>query len=216
MSSEDPRKQDEGRGEPFQRAINSRVNAIRIANPEIHGLDIDVLFVAYLLETARFGLFRYGPITVEVATVEDLYLRTLPPKRAGEPQRLAASVRAFYENLGEELERAKTKRPNELTYLLAFMRTAEGLPARVFGELGITPQKVEAFARDQATATEGTEEFLSPEDVARRLDVNVQTVRTWIRSGKLPASRLAGGRILRVREADIEAILEPVDPNDFT
>ena len=178
-------------------------------------MDVDLLFFAYLAETARFGLFSYGPITIDVATVEDKYLRSLKPKRADGPHMPADSFRAFYDTLGQELERAKIRRPNELTYLLAFMRTKEGLPARVFGELGTSPEAVEAFAREQASAPSGPSEFLSPEDIARRLDVNVQTVRAWIRSGKLPASRLAGGRILRVREADLEAIFEPVDPNDF-
>lgn len=35
------------------------------------------------------------------------------------------------------------------------------------------------------------------------------------KAGKLPAVRLAGRKILRVRERDIEAVLEPVDPADF-
>jgi excisionase family DNA binding protein len=94
------------------------------------------------------------------------------------------------------------------------MRTPEGLPAAVFGELGVSPEAVERFA---ARPGHGSlpEVFLTPEDVAKRLGVNTQTVRAWIRSGKLPASRLAGRRVLRVRESDIAAVLDPVDPADF-
>jgi excisionase family DNA binding protein len=214
VSANETDERDSGSDEPFLRALNARVNSIRVDHPEIHGADIDLLFFAYLLEASRFGLFSYGPITIDVATVEDRYLRSLKPKRTDQPHRPADSYIDFFKRLGEELVRAKTRRPSELTYLLAFMRTNEGLPAQVFGELGTSPESVEAFAREQASPG-GSSEFLSPEDIARRLDVNVQTVRAWIRSGKLPASRLAGGRILRVRESDLCAILEPVDPDDF-
>jgi excisionase family DNA binding protein len=55
------------------------------------------------------------------------------------------------------------------------------------------------------------ETLYSPEDVARYLGVHVQTVRGWIRSGRLPARRLAGQRALRIRESDVEAVLEPLD-----
>ncbi len=206
--------------EPFVQAVNRRLNELRRRYPQIHGVDLDDLFVAYLLETARFGLFRYGPIAIDVAIVEDTFVRSLETRSAEGPHRLAPRSRAFYERLGAELERAGTRRPNELHYLLAFMRSPEGLPAKVFGELAAGPEAVEAFARRQLQGVENgaraQDVFLSPDDVAQRLGVNEQTVRAWIRSGKLPASRLAGRRVLRIRESDIEAVLEPVNPADFS
>jgi excisionase family DNA binding protein len=44
------------------------------------------------------------------------------------------------------------------------------------------------------------------------LGIRVETVRSWIRSGRLRASRLAGQRVLRIRASDLEAVLEPVEP----
>jgi excisionase family DNA binding protein len=195
-------------------AINNRVTALRLLYPQIHGVDVDLLFLAFLLETAHFGVFSFGPITLDVQVVEDLFART-SQARPGEPHRISARARDFYARLGQELERAGTRHPNELHYLLAFMRSPEGLPHRVFSELGVSPEAVERFARGRTSPAGRTDVFLSPEDVAERLGVNVQTVRAWIRSGKLPASRLAGRRVLRVREADIERVLEPVDPSGF-
>ena len=58
---------------------------------------------------------------------------------------------------------------------------------------------------------EELEKLYSPEEVASYLGVHVQTVRSWIRSGRLPARRLAGQRALRIREVDIEHVLEPLD-----
>lgn len=193
--------------------MNERVNELRLAFPRIQGVDVDLLFVAYLLEESRFGRFTYGPVSIDVSIVEDMYVRSLPGGKPDGPHRMAPSAHAFYGRLAAELERSATKRANELHYLLAFMRTPEGLPGRVFGELGVRPEAVEQFSR--APAQTHPDAFLTPEEVAGRLGVNVQTVRAWIRSGKLPASRLAGRRVLRIRESDIAAVLEPVNPTDF-
>lgn len=199
---------------PFVTGMNQRVVDLRLSYPTIHGVDVDLLFVAYLLETSRFGRFTYGPVTLEVAVIEDLFARLLPAEPPPGQHRMAPDAHAFYGRVAAELAKSGAKRPTELHYLLAFMRTPEGLPARVFGELGIRPEDVERHARHSETARP-IDVFLSPEAVAQRLGVNVQTVRAWIRSGRLPASRLAGRRVLRIRESDIEAVLEPVDPADF-
>ncbi len=55
-------------------------------------------------------------------------------------------------------------------------------------------------------------EYLTPEEAAEALGVHVQTLRAYIRSGKLPALRLAGERSLRIRHADLEKVLEPLVP----
>ncbi|MCC6381409.1 MAG: helix-turn-helix domain-containing protein [Dehalococcoidia bacterium] len=98
------------------------------------------------------------------------------------------------------------------------MRVGEGLPARVFGELGLTPEQVEGYARrDAGSPAAATGEHLySPEEAAAYLGVHVQTVRGWIRSGRLRASRLAGQRALRIRASDLGSVLEPVEPDDVT
>lgn len=206
--------------EPIAKAVTRRTVELRLRYPEIHLVDEDLVFVAFLLETARFGLFSFGPVSIDVTLVEDLYVRGILPEAKGAARGATENFHQFYERLAAEIARSKTRRPNELHYLLAFMRSPGGLPARVFGELGVRPEAVEAFAESQrrgrTTPSGSADVYLSPEDVAQRLGVNEQTVRVWIRSGKLPASRLAGRRVLRVRESDIAAVLEPVDPNDFT
>jgi excisionase family DNA binding protein len=161
------------------------------------------------------GTFTYGPITIRVRVVEDLFERTyergVPEDRPGAWDE---SGRRFFWQLSSELTRSGRKRIDEVHWLLAFMRLGEGIPARVFGELGVSPEDVERFARGDADSDEsrpGPGRLYSPEEVAEYLGVHVQTVRTWIRSGKLPARRLAGQRALRVKEADLERVLEPVD-----
>lgn len=49
--------------------------------------------------------------------------------------------------------------------------------------------------------------LLTPQDCAERCGVHVETVRRWIRDGRLPARRSATGRY-RVRADDIDAFLD--------
>jgi excisionase family DNA binding protein len=74
------------------------------------------------------------------------------------------------------------------------------------------------FGNDASGAQEDSSEpgslgdYLTPEQAAEALSIHVQTVRAYVRSGKLPAVRLAGERAIRIRRADLETVLEPLVP----
>lgn len=53
------------------------------------------------------------------------------------------------------------------------------------------------------------EPLLTPREVATILRVEISTVRSWTRTGRLPLVRL-GPRVPRYRQSDIEALMEPV------
>lgn len=168
----------------------------------------DVLFLCFLELVARFGIFTLGPITIAVRPVEELVERTvvrgdLPPN--------TADLVEFSRLLMQEVRRSGRKRIDELHYLLTFMRCGQGLPARVFGELGVSPEQIEAYLRGIGGAQAPLERLMTPEEVATFLQVHVQSVRAWIRSGTLPARRIAGLRALRVDRADVVALLRAVD-----
>jgi excisionase family DNA binding protein len=57
-------------------------------------------------------------------------------------------------------------------------------------------------------------EYLTPEEAAELLSIHVQTLRAHVRSGKLPALRLAGERAIRIRWSDLEKIFEPANQAD--
>ncbi|MFF0542097.1 helix-turn-helix domain-containing protein [Nocardia thailandica] len=52
---------------------------------------------------------------------------------------------------------------------------------------------------------------LSLAQAAARYDVSVDTLRRWIRKGRLPAVRV-GPRLIRVTVADLDALTAPVGP----
>lgn len=53
---------------------------------------------------------------------------------------------------------------------------------------------------------EETQEFLTVEQIANMLQIDAESVRRYVRSGKLPAIKL-GGKYIRVRRQDLEAFL---------
>jgi excisionase family DNA binding protein len=178
-------------------------------------VNVDIAFLAYLLKASRFGFFTFGPVTLDVRLVEEIVERTVQ-RGDGRIQTYSDDYVRFSRVLADEVRRSGRKRIDELHLLLAFMRTGEGLPARVFGELGVTPSQVESYVRASSGRPQPSEpeRLYSPEDAAEYLGVHVQTVRGWIRSGRLRASRLAGQRALRIRASDLESVLEPLDLNE--
>jgi excisionase family DNA binding protein len=178
---------------------------------------LDIQFLAFLRSTSQFGFFSFGPVHIDVRLIEDIVERTTPRRltpHEGPPPYSDDYVR-FSQRLIDEARRSGRSRIDELHFLLAFMRTREGLPGRVFGELGVTPEQVEQFARDRGAQPAPMEKLYSPEEAAEYFHVHVQTVRGWVKSGRLKACRLAGQRALRITASDLMAVLEPADPNEL-
>ncbi|OAI41488.1 hypothetical protein AYO38_03625 [bacterium SCGC AG-212-C10] len=186
----------------------------RLQHEENYVCDMDLLFVAFLHCVERFGYFHLGPITINVRAVEArLEARA---RRDGSPHDETDVFVRFSQMLMREVRLSGRKRIDELHYLFAFMRLNEGIAADVFGELAVTTEQVEAYLRRGAEEIVA-DRWMTPEEVAEYLRVHVQTVRAWIRAGKLPARRIYGMRSLRVREADAARMLRPIDePDDNT
>ncbi len=182
----------------------------------------DIEFVAFLQTFAQFGFFRFGPITIDVNVIEDILMRT-HPRGDGGPEHPPGNPDSL--TLGELQWKISDERGgvviDEMACLLSFLRWGKGLPARVFGELGVTEDEVLQYVnalssgKDPDRPPRPAQKLYSTESAAEYLGVHVQTVRSWIRSGKLPASRLAGQKSIRIRESDLETVLEPIDPREY-
>jgi excisionase family DNA binding protein len=177
---------------------------------------LDIHFLTFLRKTSQFGFFTFGPVHIDVRLIEEIVERTtLRREQSSEsPPPYADDFVRFTSVLMNEVRRSGRQRIDELHYLLAFMRCGEGLPARVFGELGVSAEEVEAYARRRGDEPAQLEKLYSPEEAAEYLNVHVQTVRAWIRTGRLRARRLAGQRALRITASDLLSVLEPVTPGE--
>ncbi len=58
-----------------------------------------------------------------------------------------------------------------------------------------------------------SENLLTPEAAARRLDVAPTTVRSWLRRGILKGSKVGGGKLWRISEEAIEELLQAGQEN---
>ena len=54
------------------------------------------------------------------------------------------------------------------------------------------------------------ERMITTREVAEVLGVHIETVRNWVRKGKLRAYRVSGRGRLRFDPADVRAVLKPV------
>lgn len=200
--------------EPGRRNVFHELNELVAAECRRLGspATLDLFFAAFLRRMSRFGYFTFGPINVDVRLIEDMVERTIP-RDPSQQSMLAEDTVRFSQLVMDEMRKSGGKVIDELHLLLAFMRINEGLPGRVFAELGVSPAQVEAYARSGGRMQEA-ERLYSPDEAAEYLGVHVQTVRSWIRSGRLPARRLAGQRALRIRASDLESVLEPVEPGE--
>lgn len=141
------------------------------------------------------------------------------------PRYADAAVAVFEE--AARLARQDGAATVRLVHLLAALGGREdGLMSRLRERYGFTPLEWRAaLARGElgAAATDGDSdatrpehsrtgapELLSVDQAASFLGVHAQTVRNYIRAGKLPAYRLAGERFIRVLRRDLLALLEPV------
>jgi excisionase family DNA binding protein len=52
--------------------------------------------------------------------------------------------------------------------------------------------------------------YLSPKEVAEALGLSIHGVRLLIRTGRLPARRLRGGRAIRIAIDDLDRLFEPL------
>ncbi len=114
----------------------------------------------------------------------------------------------------------------EIAHVLAcFADEPLGLMAQLRRDYGVTSLEWRAaLAAMPSTQTESNSAsspaapnrpYLTPEEGAAYLGVHIQTIRGYIRQGKLSALRIAGERAIRLRREDLDALLEPLQPQDF-
>lgn len=189
------------------------------------------LLVGILQVIARFGIAFIGPWTIDLealgeAPVEDG--SSAGPKAAYSP-----ATAALFDHAAR-IARQDGASPVELVHLLVtFAQRKDGFMAQLKQTYGFSAAEWRAaLARWQPLRSgradnsvgngaahrpkSSVEEraLLSPDEAADYLGVHTQTIRGYIRMGKLSAHRLAGERALRIRREDLLALLEPYIPEE--
>lgn len=186
----------------------------------------DDLLAGLLRAGARFGIFTLGSWNIDL---EELGEAPLEETDASGPKVAYTPAAAAVFDRAATIAR-QDRSPNvEIVHMLvAFAEQRDGLMGRLKHTYGLNaadwraalarwhPVNRKGIGSDNAgirpVAEASVQELLSPDEAAEFLGVHTQTVRGYMRSGKLPAHRLAGERALRIRRQDLLALLEPYEP----
>lgn len=194
----------------------------------------DDLLVAALSQVSRFGIALIGPWAVDLAELDDAPNVSEEDLPDVAPSYGASAVAAF-EAAARIARKDSATKVGLIHILVALGEQNEPLFTEMTGQYAIDSRAWRtALARGQlgAGATAGLDSesdehaqpagptrsdashLLSVDDASSLLGVHAQTVRNYIRGGKLPAYRLAGERSIRVLRRDLLALLEPVDAEE--
>jgi len=186
-----------------------------------HEVTPDHLLLGCLRAISRFGIANIGPWSLDLELLGVDWVRQPDgPKPKVAYSQEAADLFDRAARIAKSAGDASVRIP----HLLAALATEEG---GLMGELkrahGITSASWRAAiagfdsARTRSVQLEAapreekeTKDYLTPEEAAEALSIHVQTMRTYIRTGRVPAFRLAGERSIRILRADLEKVLEPL------
>lgn len=182
----------------------------------------DDLLAGVLHATARFGIVILGPLTIDLERFGEEPLE--------ESDATGPKV-AYSDEAVERFDRAAVAARTDgssgiepVHMLAAFAERDDGLMGRLkrayeFDAAGWRAAlarwdagRVASRNGSDGSRPGAVRELLSPDEAADFLGVHTQTVRGYIRSGKLPAHRIAGERAIRIRRRDLLDLLEPYDP----
>jgi len=185
----------------------------------------DELLLGCLRVISRFGVAQIGSLTFDL---EELGVDWLDYPETSEAK-VGYSQEAV--DLFDRAARIATadgfKSIRVLHLLAAFAAEDGGLMGELKRSHGITNSnwrvavarswsarlaKDASSSEEDSSETGGFADYLTPEQAAEALSIHVQTVRAYVRTGKLPALRLAGERAIRIRRTDLETVLEPLVP----
>ncbi len=178
----------------------------------------DDVLLGCLQAVSRLGVVKLGPWLFDLKALGVDWMD--PPSKPGPKVSYSDDVVEIFDRAAR-IARADSSSGVCLLHLLAAFAEEEfGLMGKLKAEYDIGSAawraaaiEVAPQARPQlppAAAEAVSREYLTPEEAAASLSIHVQTLRNYVRSGKLPALRLAGERSLRIRRADLDKVLEPL------
>jgi len=196
----------------------------------------DELLLGCLRMISQFGIVTFGRWTFDLETLGVDWLES-PDRKGLKPAYSQELVDVF--DRAARIARADNTGVIRIDHLLVALWSDTGLIAQLRHDHNISSAEWRAAAVQlsaaratvqlstaraavpASTARQSTEpeperreparDYLTPEQAADALGLHAQTVRAYIRSGKLPAMRVAGERAIRIRREDLEKVLEPLN-----
>lgn len=177
-------------------------------------VSLDDLLLGALQAVGRLGVATFDNINIDLSGMP-LIPETSIGTSAG-PSYSTEAAAAF--DRASAIARLDRERKVRLVHLLAALGQADGPMMRDlkqrygFDELSWRSALAEWDREREQRTRPLNESLLSVDDAAEALGVHAQTMRSYIRAGKLPAYRLGGERSIRVFTSDLYGLLEPLEP----
>jgi len=184
-------------------------------------VDPDHLLLGALTVLSRFAIARIGPLALDLEPFGVQWTQPptpLPAKPSYSDQTVAHLDAASAVALADGAPKVA------LPHLLAcFAHVETGLMGQLRQRYNLDSAAWRAALTLLKTAEEDPPPTLqpsgrpydTPEEAAAYLGVHIQTIRGYIKSAKLPALRIAGERAIRLRREDLDALLEPLQPQEI-
>ena len=215
-------------------AIRSAIKrAKRRKNAEVSR---DDLLIGLLQTVARFDIVQIGEITIDLEELEEPHPEVSEDDAGrADKQKVAYSpnAAAVFDEAARIAKKDNSSKVGIVHLLVAFANEDNTVFARLKEKYGVSGVKwrsalskwqPESPAKIATSSKVGSETkspkeliekmFFTPDEAAVFLDVHPQTIRGYIRTGKLAALRLAGERALRIQCNDLLALLEPYKPEE--
>jgi len=192
----------------------------------------DDLLVGLFQVIARFDIVQIGPLTIDLEELGEP-LKDDTGKTNKQKVAYSSDTVAVFERAAHIARKDNSSKVELVHLLVAFAYEDSGPMAQLKEKYGISGMEWRsALSKWQPVSLEKTEpsskigagrkstmgfkekQFFSPDEAAEFLGIHTQTIRGYIRTGKLPALRLAGERALRIQREDLLALLEPYKPEE--
>jgi excisionase family DNA binding protein len=199
-------------------------------------VNTDDLLVGILQVIARFDIVKIGLLEIDLRDFEGILgdgcmdgVGNINTQKVT----YSSSANALFEKAAYIARKDNSSKVELVHLLVAFEDENSGLMAQLKEKYGFSGKEWRVALSDwQSFSSENTimdsknldsrksimdfreKQFFSPDEAAEFLGVHVQTIRGYIRMGKLPALRLAGERALRIKREDLLALLEPYKPEE--
>jgi len=196
----------------------------------------DDLLMGLFQAIGRFGIVQIGHLTIDLEDLGDAFLEhseNEAEKTNKQKVAYSSDAVAIFEKAAHIARKDNSLKVELIHLLVAFAYDDNGLMAKLKMKYGFssmewrsalsTWQSISSEKRQRGSETGagsksplefGKRDFFSPDEAAEFLGVHTQTVRGYIRTGKLSAMRLAGERALRIKRDALVALLEPYKPDE--
>ena len=196
----------------------------------------DDLLMGLFQTIGRFGIVRLGPLTIDLEELGEAFgedSRDETDESHKQKVAYGSDAVAIFEKAADIARRDNSPKVELVHLLVTFAYEENGLIAHLKEKYGFSSREwrcalsrwqpislgkkqagLEIGAGKKSSMVSNERLFFSPDEAAEFLGVHTQTIRGYIRTGKLAALRLAGERALRIRRDDLLALLEPYEPEE--